>query len=130
MGRNKTTGDLTRRFSFGLHPQYPQDEQAIRVIDELIAQGWSVRQIMTDAILRCGGYSPEMFSNREGVSVNDMEKLFNRFANEIVAEVGRRGSEPVDDEDEPIADESDMWVNNFAKGFLSRQQQVLGEDEE
>jgi hypothetical protein len=129
MGRNKTTGEQTRRFSFGLHPQYTEDERAIAIIDELVTKGFSVRQIMTDALLRCGGYSPEMFSNRDGLSADVLETMFNRFATEIVAEVGRRGDVVVEEEI-PEADESEMWVNNFAKGFLARQQQVLGDGED
>lgn len=132
MGRQKTTGETTRSFSLRLNPAYEEDLAAIEHLDRMIEQGYSARQIVTDALCRASGLVPEMFSRRDDMTMlyANLESLLSNFAGEIIKAVQQRGARAVyREEDERNDGEDGTWVRNFARGFIARQQQALGEDE-
>jgi hypothetical protein len=134
MGRKKTTGETTIGYSFRLNPAYPQDKDAIDLMNQWLAEGYSVRQIMTDAILARGGRRPQMYSNREDNTaqlLSSFENMLTRFGEEMLQELQQRVAtmpaiERVDDGGN--GDDSE-WVQNFTKGFMARQAQVMGDDD-
>ncbi|HEX2907433.1 MAG TPA: hypothetical protein VHO69_11265 [Phototrophicaceae bacterium] len=135
MGRHKTTGETTRSVSLRLNPAYDEDRAAIEHLDDGITQGYSSRQTITDALCRAAGYTPEMFSRRDDMSMlyTNLESLLSSFAAEIMKAVQQRGGRVGrydDDDTERESGEDGLWVRNFARGFIARQQQALGEDEE
>lgn len=130
MGRLKTTGETTEPYSFRLNPAYEQDKAAIDIVTQKRLEGFSIRQIMTDAIVRASGYTPEMFSDYgEGHNqMTGLEQMLSNFAKEIIDAIGQRPSQPVY-ENEDNSSEHSTWANTLAKGFIARQKQVMGDDE-
>lgn len=44
-----------------LHPSDPYEKKALEIFEARKAEGWTPRDIITDALLRSEGFSPEMF---------------------------------------------------------------------
>lgn len=47
-----------------LHPGNEQEKRALDIYEGLIVRGYSAREIITDALLRMAGITPEMFRDR------------------------------------------------------------------
>lgn len=60
------------------------EQEALAIYDDLVGQGYSPRQIFTDAILRLAGMTPEMFSERQ-LTVMDIATRLNAIRNELIA---------------------------------------------
>jgi hypothetical protein len=54
-------GQESRVISVRLHPDDQHEGEALNVFDDLRAQGYTPRQIMTHALLHVSGHTPEMF---------------------------------------------------------------------
>lgn len=130
MGRLKTTGETTKVYPFRLNPAYEQDKVAIAIIEQKRNEGYSVRQIMTDAIVRSAGYTPEMFADYNVSVRGGFEQMLSNFAREIIESFENRFSGKPPTPDEVGESQQGVWANTLAKGFLARQQQAIGEDEE
>lgn len=136
MGRKKTTGETTIPYSFRLNPNYPQDKDAIDLIDNWKVEGYSTRQIMTDAILSRGGKRPQMYAVEEddrtlqllGAFDNMLTKFGEELLQELQSRVGTMAASKDDSMGEDVQDDS-AWVQNFTKGFIARQAQAIGDDE-
>lgn len=134
MGRKKTTGDTTIGYSFRLNPAYPQDKDAIELLRQWLAEGYSTRQIMTDAILSRGNKRPQMYSNREDNTaqlLSSFDSMLTKFGEEMLQELQQRVAvmQVSDQMDENGAEDDSQWVQNFTKGFMARQAQVMGDED-
>lgn len=130
MGRRVTTGRQARSYSFRLNPAFPEDADAIALIDGLLAQNWSTRQIMTDALLHADGRTPEMYSTQQqGLTAESLEAILVRCLDEYAQHTHRQPRKAVAEVDDDNEDVS-SWTRNFAKGFVARQAQVTGDDDE
>lgn len=68
-----------RHYSVRFNTAIKEEQQAVEILDRLLAEGWSLRQILTDALLRAGGVTPEMFG-QEGRTAALIEELQRDFA--------------------------------------------------
>lgn len=130
MSRQKTTQAVI--LSARLNPVTSEyDRKALEIIRELEANGFNFKQIAVDAILRAGGAKPEMFERDSGTAalLARFETLLADFSTDLVRNLKSRGNLPVDD-DEDDEEGVSRFASTFAKGYLQRQQQALGDDEE
>jgi len=65
---------MSKVYSFRLEADNPREAQAMEVIDAWVSQGYSLRHILTNALIGYGGY---------GVSENKWDQLYNQLV-EIV----------------------------------------------
>lgn len=107
-----------------------EDREALALVTDLETQGYNFHQIVVDAILRAGDWTPEMFPKPNTPDmIGMMEGLLSNFAQEIIAEIHRGGIRINEGEiGEPQEDTSE-FVNNFARTFMQRQQRALGDKE-
>lgn len=113
--------------SFRLHPDDEREKQAIEEIRKLEARGYTIREIMTDAILRAAGYTPEMFkSGNEKLTPALLESILTDFGKELMQSIRESGGaspapqstsrpSPFDDDDEDIE-----TMRNLVKGHAAR----------
>lgn len=111
--------------SFRLHPSDPKEKQAIEIIQDLQAKGYAPREIMTDAILRAAGYTPEMF--REGgdkLTPSLLESILAEFARDMLQEIRAAGGTiPTQQSSKPSPfdeDEDEEFSKNIAAGWAAR----------
>lgn len=125
MARQKTSKAVIK--SVRLNPINKEERTALEIIQRLEDEGFNFKQIVVDAILYADGRSPEMFSktDTQGLFAH-MEALLEQFAQEIIHATRRAG--PAASEEE-TGGESTAFVKNFARGFLERQSQALGDEE-
>ena len=55
----------SRVVSFRLHPSDEYEAKAIEVLDYWLNEGVNIRHLLTDALLRLDGQTPEMFNSDE-----------------------------------------------------------------
>lgn len=78
--------------SFRLHPDDERERQAIEVIQDLEAKGYAIREIMTDAILRAAGYTPEMFkASGEKLTPSLLENILTEFGKDLIKTIRENG---------------------------------------
>lgn len=134
MGRNKTTGTTTKPYSFRLNPAYPQDKDAIDMIEHKTREGYSMRQIMTDAILFASNHTPEMYAQygEEGSQPVNLEAMLSAFAQDIIKTIEQRMGSKKKTQVEEVdgSEDQGQWVKTLTKGFIARQQQVMEDDED
>lgn len=106
-----------------------KDMKALEIIEELEGKGYNFHQIAVDAILTRGGATPEMFDPENGTRnmISQLETMLADFSADLMRNLKGRRDFDIDDDDEGRVSQ---FTANFAKGFLARQQQVLGDDEE
>lgn len=115
-----------------LNPINAQEKDALEIIEELEAQGYSFKEIVVDAILRADGRTPEMYppntQNTATVILGQLEQMFAQFAQEIISQVKRGGGQPVQDDTEEDADgRPSPFAKSFAKSYVERQRRALGD---
>jgi len=105
-----------------------KDMKALEIIEELEGKGFNFHQIAVDAILAKGGATPEMFDqeNMARHIMSRLEGVLANFSDELMHNLKSRGGLDLDDDDGEVS----RFTSTFARGFLERQQQVLGDDEE
>lgn len=122
MTREKTSE--ARYFSARFNPKTSEeDKKAVEIIDEWIARGYNFKSIVTDAILRSEGYTPEMFNDPASQLLNRMEDILADFAEDLIKRIGSAPRRPVLEDNGDEGEESaNGFARNFAKGFIQRQQ--------
>lgn len=127
MARQKTSKAVI--YSARLNPvTSEEDRKAIEIIKDLEADGFNFKQIAVDAILRAGGVKPEMFAREGGTSklLAQLETMLADFSSDLMRNLKNRGdvqTEGDESDDEGISN----FASTFAKGYIQRQQQALGD---
>lgn len=122
----------TARFN----PIHREEETALAYIEKLEAQGFSFKEIVTDAINRAAGATPEMFSREVAYDssrfVGLVEQVFGNFRDELLEKIGSGAVRiaPTAAEDERRDDGISAFAKNFQRGLMERQEMLHGEDEE
>lgn len=108
--------------SIRLNPANKEDKRVLDILYALHERGFTPREIITDAILRAEGHTPEMYHDVEGqVTRPVLESLLSDFAREIVEslrETGVQSQQKASPFDESTDD--DDYARNLANGFLTR----------
>lgn len=60
---------------------------ALDIVEDLESKDFTLRQIITDAILRADGHTPEMFSKEEKLTPHFMRELFEDFTTYIISQI-------------------------------------------
>lgn len=123
---NEQTGKIT--FSVALNVKYDEDKAFVEMVNPYLEQGYSIRQIVTDAVLRAGGCTPEMFGRVDelGDAIRAaMQPLLDNQQETLVADIvaelrkmlqSGAVSLPVASESEDV--ETSDWDKNFARAFM------------
>ena len=108
-----------------LHPDNEKERDALKIFDMKRKKGFAARDIITDAILRAEGYTPEMFDGDDTtITQGQLERTLEDFARYIVEEIQANGvtaGAPNTQKTSPFDDDGDMDVmRNMAAGYLNR----------
>lgn len=114
--------------SIRLNPAVEEDQRVLDILNELQERGFSHREIITDAILRAEGHTPEMYHDADGkVTRHILELMLSEFAREIVDNVRQFAPQTTQKASPHNKGESDdEYANNLAKGFLTRRKRGQG----
>lgn len=137
MGRPKSS--KAKIYHARLNPINPHEGRAMELIEEWEQKGVNFKQLAVDRILRCEGYTPELFDTEiakapsidVGELVGQMQTLLEQFAAEIVSHIQKghkSGASPIEDEDD--GEQVSRFSRNFVNGFIQRQQQGRGNDDD
>lgn len=108
--------------SIRLNPAVEEDKRVLDILNELQERGFSHREIITDAILRAEGHTPEMYHEADGkVTRHLLELMLSEFAREIVDNL-RQNTPQTTQKAAPFnkGENDDEYANNLAKGYLAR----------
>lgn len=130
MARKKTSAAVI--LSARLNPVTSQyDRKALEIVKHQETKGFNFKQVAVDAILRSEGYTPEMFERDTSVSklFAHLETMLADFSSQLMEGLKNRGVSSIDDD---LHSEGGIskFSQTFARGYLQRQQQALGDDEE
>lgn len=130
MARKKTSAAVI--LSARLNPVTSQyDRKALEIVKHQETKGFNFKQVAVDAILRSEGYTPEMFERDTSVSklFAHLETMLADFSSQLMESLKNRGVSSIDDD---LHSEGGIskFSQTFARGYLQRQQQALGDDEE
>lgn len=114
--------------SIQLADRYPEDIQAMEFLNRGLAQGFTTRQIITDAILYRNGHKPEMYQRYEsdltGYIKEVLQPMFDEQKEGLVTEIIRylrenlsTGQLTLPQQDATPEDVSN-WEVGFAQAFL------------
>jgi hypothetical protein len=133
------------------------DAQVLDIIDYYEKQRpkkVSFKDLVTDAILRYQGIDPVVFQKDEyphqkpatvdeirelleqmpqssGITLEDVQRLLETFADEIIRHLKKSGGRSRDTiEDDDDGETVSAFAKNFARGFMQRQRQGVGDDDE
>jgi hypothetical protein len=105
-----------------LHPDTEYEENALAYYNQKLSEGFSPRQIITDALCRSANFTPDMFPQDKGrVTVGKIENLLADFAHEIMRSIDSRPlrqSPQSEIEDNTIDDME--YAENIAKAYMNR----------
>ena len=115
----------SRVISARLHPENEEEKRALNILEKKIKEGYSVRQIITDALIRADGYTPEMFSGSISVSQGQLERTLEDFADYILQQISEKGfsvQSKVDEKPSPFdnSEQDTDVMRNMAAGYLNR----------
>jgi hypothetical protein len=113
------------------NPINPEDRDVLAIIHELEGKGYNFKQIVTDAILRADGRTPEMYAAPQitaDLIKAYMNEVLPQFAQEIVSHV-KRGGAVIEDEPEDAEGKPSKFAQSFANSFLERQRRAMGDGE-
>lgn len=84
-------GQESRVISVRLHPDDQHESEALVVFDDLRAQGYTPRQIMTHALLHVSGHTPEMFRHESlpDGALNTINVRLTQIADMIEGSMGQ-----------------------------------------
>lgn len=121
---NKT--DKALHIQCRLHENVDYEGEAIAYFRARIQDGYTPRQIITDALLRAADFRPEMFPQDSGrVTFGKIENLLSDFAQEIIRSLRGSNLRSVDTSEavfpEGQIESEDMeFAKNIASGFMAR----------
>lgn len=105
--------------SVRLHPDNPREREALQAFRQWQQQGYTPREIITDAILARAGFKPEMFDESGLLTRATMENLLTDFASHIVEQFKQRQADTPPTE--ATGDDTDAdYMQNLAQGYLKR----------
>jgi hypothetical protein len=115
----------SKTYAFRLHPDDEREQIAMEIIERLLSEDWTMRQIMTDAILHADGRTPEMFRGIDDTMTKGyLETQLSDIANHIISELRANGmvmpSEKQGKESPFGKDEDEEMAQNLANGYLAR----------
>lgn len=110
--------------AFRLHPDNEMEREAMAIYESLQKQGFSPRQIGTDALLRLANKKPEMFQDySKQVTKPYLEALLEDFASHILQEVRTLGlsTQAPTHNETPLTEDSDSeYEKNLVAGYMAR----------
>lgn len=113
--------------SFRLHPSDEREKQAIEIIEEWEGKGLSIREIVTNALLRSAGYTPDMFRvGDEKLTPALLESILTDFGRELIQTIRENGipvsgNEPIAKKPSPFDEDEDTdSMQNLIKAHASR----------
>lgn len=111
--------------SFRLHPSDERERQAIKIIQEYMAQGIEPRKFITDALLRSAGITPEMFRDSdEKLTPSLLTSILTEFGNHLIENIRANGGViPATQSAHDVEfgeDEDPDMVKNIAAGWAAR----------
>lgn len=115
----------SKTYAFRLHPDDIREADAMAIIEKAVEDGYTLREIMTDAILRAKGHTPEMYRQADDkISKGFIETILEEFAVHIVSELKANGRiVPSDDNTKASpfdSDEDEEMMRNLAAGWQAR----------
>lgn len=132
----------TKVISARLNREFEEEARALEIFEEKVNDGYSPRQILTDALLRAGGYTPDMFRRGGIENASDLttkiDELYHMFASSIgdILKAVKRSdvqkfrqfanSEAEDDTD---LDLDEDFIRNARNAVRRSYRQGRGEDE-
>jgi hypothetical protein len=119
-------GDDTKRsrhIQFRLHPDIEEEAKVLELLDYWNKEGYSNRQIFTDAVLRSQGYTPEMFGQGgDGLTIpmllHRIEETVANAIKEVIDNLPAPAKKKALEEAE--VDDSEAYARNLAKSYMSR----------
>lgn len=117
----------SKNYAFRLHPNDQREADAMEIIEALKEDGFTLRDIMTDAILRAGGRKPEMYRHTDdSISRGYIETQLEGIASHIISELRASGvitQVQATESRSPFgADEDEEMARNLVEGWKSRKQ--------
>ena len=112
------------------NPINPEDRDVLAIIHELEAQDYNFKQIVTDAILRADGRTPEMYAAPQitaDLIKAYMNDILPQFAQEIISHV-KHGGVAIENEPEDTGGNPSEFAKTFAKSFVERQRRAMGDE--
>lgn len=109
-----------------LHEDIDYEAEAVAYYREQLEAGYTPRQIVTDALVRAAGFSPEMYAQHEKgggrLTVSSIEQLLADFANEIKQSFKGHSLRLNVDEDNPQSDAitDEEFARNIAANYMAR----------
>lgn len=122
---NKNKKAKSRVIAARLNLENEREKTALEIFDKK-RKSHSAREIITDAILRASGYTPEMFdSGDEKITQGQLVRTLEDFAHYIIEQIQSSGIavKPVQKEDSSPFDDSEEdtdVMKNMAAGYLNR----------
>lgn len=132
MPQQKTS--QSRIYSFRLNPINAYEKQVIDIFDYWLTQSVGHKQVIVDRVLRGEGHTPEMYESETAPLAArlaaQLEPMLKQFAYELLknypAAQGTGARRVPEDDDNEVT----QFTRNFARGFLQRSREVVGDDEE
>lgn len=117
--------DKSEHIQCRLHEDVEYEGEAIAYYRKQISDGYTPRQIVTDALLRAAEFHPEMFPQDKGrVTFGKIEHLLSDFAQEIIRSLRGTNLRSVSDSDvstnEQMDNEDMEFAKNIAAGYMTR----------
>lgn len=111
-----------------LNPINPEEASALKIIAEQREKGFNFKQVIVDAINRCGGATPEMFTRERDDQMHQFARLtegaLSQFTEQVLNELRSNGVQlpqpDKDDEGKPIS----SFTRTLVKGLKQRQEQT------
>lgn len=120
-----------------LNPINPREKEALKRIKQLKKEGFNVKQVVVDAILRSSGFTPEMFDTVDnmtpGQAIGAFQDMLDQFSAELLKKLNTgevRITSSSKEEDAEQDDGLSAFAKNFSRGLLQRQRINAGEAEE
>lgn len=103
-----------------LNPINPEEASALKIIADNEAKGFNFKETIVDAVNRCGGLTPDMFTKQRGLTEQDFRDFASQLLSEIGNSKGRQEVAPVDDDGAEVS----KFTQTFLTGLRQRQQQT------
>lgn len=113
---------IAHHYSVSFNPRTNEAEKtADKIMQDLLAKGFTQKQIILDAILRAGGIDPASLP-QDGLTPARVESILAQFADHILGEIRNMGGvvpAPLSSEPEPPG-RSSPFARNLARSYANR----------